>query len=112
MYLGSLPAVSNKATYEQSFQINDDDTGDLIDLTGAAITFEIRDAKTRRSMLIGTVGSGITVLGTGVFAVTFAADRMRGLDGADYDVGCTITLDGETTQFITGTLPVLDGIVT
>ena len=111
MYLGPLPAVSNKATYRQSFQVNDGITDALVDLAGAAIVFEIRDRDTRTTRLSATSGNGVALVGTGVFEVTFAADAMRALADREYEVGCTIATGGETAQFIIGTLPVLDGIV-
>lgn len=111
MYLGSLPAVSNKATYRQSFQVNDGLTDALVDLDEAAIVFEIRDRETRAIKLSATSGNGIAVMGAGVFEVTFPAGDMRALSDREYEVGCTIETGGDTAQFIIGTLPVLDGIV-
>lgn len=41
MYQGSLPATSNREDFEAIFQLVDEDTGDLIDLTSASIEFDI-----------------------------------------------------------------------
>ena len=42
MYIGSLPVASNRATYNQDFQLYDDEDDQGIDLTGAVIALEIR----------------------------------------------------------------------
>jgi len=112
MYVGAFPAVSNRATFRQSFQVNDGETGDLIDLSQAAITFEIRERRNKRSALGATVAGGaIAVTGAGTFDVTFTAAQMRSLGAGEYDVGCVIGIGGDEEQFIIGSLPVLDGVV-
>jgi hypothetical protein len=110
MYVGSLRAVSNRATYREQFQVNDADTDALIDLAGASIAFEVLERDTGCLKLCAAIGSGISVLSTGVFEVTFTATQMQGLCSGDYDVRCRVTgADGDTDQLIIGTLPVLDG---
>ena len=108
MYLGTLPAVTNRATYKEQIEVSDVDTGELIDLTEATITFEIRDPLSRETRLAATLAGGIAVISTGIFEVTFTAAQMRGLAAATYDVGCVVTRDDDE-QLIAGTLPVLDG---
>ena len=112
MYVGAFPAVSNRATFRQSFQVNDGETGELVDLSQAAITFEIRERRNRRSALSASVvGGAIAVTGAGTFEVTFTAAQMRSLGAGEYDVGCVIGIGGDEEQFIIGSLPVLDGVV-
>lgn len=111
MYVGSLPAASNRATYIQSFQVNDSETDDLVDLSAAAITYSIRDKRSKTVTLSATVGDGVTVTATGVFEVEFTDTEMRTLCDQEYEVGCTIEIDDEVSQYIIGTLPILDGIV-
>lgn len=41
MYQGSLPATSNREDFEVIFQLVDEDTGDLIDLSAATIVAQI-----------------------------------------------------------------------
>ena len=38
MYQGSLPATSNREDFEAIYQLVDEDTGDLIDLSAATMT--------------------------------------------------------------------------
>jgi predicted NUDIX family NTP pyrophosphohydrolase len=114
MYTGSLPAVSNKATYTQSFQVNDSETGALVDLSAATIVFAVRGKNGGSVVLTATNSDGIDMADAadGVFEVEFTDTQMRTLCDREYDVGCTIEISDNVTQYIIGTLPVLDGIVT
>jgi hypothetical protein len=113
MYLGSLPVASNRATYNQDFQLYDEDD-EGIDLTGATITLEIRKPGCSSAELTATTTNGkivVTDTDEGQFELTFTASDMRNLDPMTYECGITITQNGETIQYFIGTLPVLDGIV-
>lgn len=113
MYLGTLAPASNRAGFSRTFEVIDDDTGDLIDLSDCEIAFEARDPVSRTTVLSASVGSGVTVEDTGVFNVAFTAAQMRALCSKTYEVGCTISnADSEPQQIIIGSLPILDGIVT
>ena len=101
-----ISPVTNAETYEESWSALDED-GDEIDLTGATITFNVQD-KCGVSVLSANTDSGITI-STTVFTVRIEAETMGGLDPKDYNVGCTILLNGDTTQFFRGTFTVLDG---
>ena len=113
MYSGALPPASNRGAYSQQFQLFDDETDDGIDLSGARVVLEIRKAGRASVALSATMGNGRIALSgeTGVFELQIAAEDMRALEPFTYEVGMTITQDGETTQHFIGTLPVLDGIV-
>lgn len=113
MYHGTIPPASNRAGFSRMFEIEDDETGDPVDLSDCEIVFAIRDPKSRSVMLTGSVGNGVTVTDTGVFQVVFTATQMRALCAQTYEIGCTVSNDdSEPQQLIIGTLPVLDGIVT
>ena len=113
MYMGALPAASNRGVYTQDFQLFDDETEDGIDLTGAVITLEVRKPDCASTSLSATNGSGIEITDSdeGRFELTFSASQMRNLDPRTYQCGITITQNGETVQYFIGSLPVLDGIV-
>jgi hypothetical protein len=112
MYVGSLQPASNQADYELTVEAVDDDTGEDIDLAGASIVFELRDRDSGQTRLSATTGNGkVSILDTGVFRASFARPDMQGLRANLYDVGCILTVNGATRQFIIGTLPVLDGVV-
>jgi hypothetical protein len=112
MYVGSLQAASTRQSWTQTFEVEDEDTGDDLDLAGASIVFEIRDPRSLLTVLSATTTNGkITIVDTGVFQVTFAASDMQSLRPQTYDVGCTVTANGATLQYIIGTIPILDGIV-
>lgn len=114
MYIGTLPVVSNRATFEQAFQAIDADDGSAFDLTGAMITYEIRDPSSCSSILTATNSDGVNVddADDGIFTVTFTATQMQPLDAKEYEVGCIITVADFTTQYIAARQPVIDGIVT
>lgn len=113
MFTGQLPPVSNKATWVGSFELRDADTDDLIDISNASqITVEVRDPQSRSAVLSGSLTGGeVTRPDTGIFDWTFSATQMRALCAKTYEVGATLTQNGETVQLIIGTLPVIDGIV-
>lgn len=104
-----LSPVTNAETYEESWSAIDEN-GDEVDLTGATITFNVQD-KCGSSVLSASTNDGITI-NTTVFTVRFEVSSLTGVDPKDYNVGCTILLDGDTTQFFRGTFTVLDGYMT
>jgi hypothetical protein len=121
MYTGTLEAVSNRQDWQFIRQLIDDDTGDPVDLTGASIVFEIREQPDDQqynvpawpgATLSATTENGkITIIDTGAFQVWFTPSDMQSLRAGYYDVGCTITANGLTTQLMAAELPVVDGIV-
>jgi hypothetical protein len=93
MHTGTLPAASNRATYRETFEVFDDDTDTLFDLTDCTIVFEVRARGDGSPVLSASTDDGnVTIQGTGVFDVLFSRD--------------------ETSQFIAAHLPVIDGVVT
>jgi hypothetical protein len=113
MFQGTLSPVATQEDWKLIVEIDDEDTGEPLDLTGATIVFEARDPKSRGIILSATTGNGkISILDTGVFQVLFARFEMQGLAAQNYEVGCVLTINGETKQYIIGTVPILDGVVT
>lgn len=113
MYLGSLPPVSNKAGWNFVREVVDADTDEDIDLSTCSIVFEVCDDSGQAVLSATTSNGKVTLLVTGVFQVSFTRDEMTRLGPGTYDVGCTVAQSGnEPQQFIIGTLPVLNGVVT
>ena len=117
MYTGSLGAVSNRETWSFSMTLRDDDTGILVDLTGASLVIAVRDQQSSQPTLNGSTSDGKIVIGSpatnGTFTVTFPVTDMANLVGDNhYDVGLVVTLAGGTAhQIIKATLAVIDGVV-
>lgn len=114
MYLGSLPTASNRARYVLALTVIDENTGEAVDLTGYDVTFAIRDPCDDTPLITLTVDNGIDddEFDDGIIELTFTSTQMRTLDAKQYEVGCTITADGEDAdQFIIGTIAVLDGVI-
>lgn len=111
MNIGALSPQSNRETFVRLFELTDADTGELLDLSDVDIVFEVANPVSGSAELSAEVGSGITVVSTGVFQVKFVRSDMINLDPQTYKVGCTISDDDETVQYFIGTLPVLDGVV-
>lgn len=114
MYIGSLPAASNRADYSQDFQLYDDEDDEGLTLAGAVITLEIRRPGCSSPEITATIANGnITVVDEdeGQFELTIPVASMRNLDPMTYECGITITQNDETTQFFAGHFSVIDGIV-
>lgn len=116
MYYGALTPASNRATWSESYELTDSETGDGVDLTSVTeIVVEIVDPDTGASALSATkTGGGVVVVGSatdGVFQWRFESTSMRALEAKQYEVGCTISQDGDDVQLIIGTLSILDGVV-
>ena len=113
MYIGNLSPASNRATWSESYELTDSETGDLINLSNVdEITLEVRDPSSKSVVLSLTkTASEITIVDTGVFQWRAEASDMRGLSAKTYEVGCVIEQDDDEVQLLIGYLPVLDGIV-
>jgi hypothetical protein len=113
MISGALPPVSNRETLNLQIELYDDEANDLIDVAAASeAVIAVASAGCRSPVLTARLSAGqIAQTETGVIECTFSADQMSGLCAGTYDIGGTLTKDGETVQFMIGTLPVYDGIV-
>ena len=113
MYQGSLPQVSNRETWRLQIAITDEESEAAIDLSSATFVFEVRDPIGGSVVLSTTTAEGgISVVDDGVIEVVFSSALMNALLPQAYQVGCTMTLNGDTRQIIVGEVPVFDGIVT
>lgn len=106
--------VSNKETWVEAVQFFDQETSETLDLEGNvdAVTIAIREQGTKSQVLSGTLADEtVEILPDGVIQWEFSDDQMGSLCNRTYDIGATLEKDGQTVQFILGTLPVLDGVV-
>lgn len=111
MFTGSLEPVSNRATWREQCRVWDTDTGAPMDISGATeIVVEVGE-DCRRPVLTAKLSSGTVTLidDSTAFEFVFQVDQMRGLCAGTYEVGITITIDGDTESLVIGTLPVMDG---
>jgi hypothetical protein len=99
-----LSPISNRETYSESFQAIDSE-GEAIDLTDATIVCEMREPNDS-----GTTALTV-VIDEDLFTISLTVDQTRALNVGEYEIGCTIEIDDEVTQFFVGTLPVIDGII-
>lgn len=117
MLTGPLPPISNLATWRDTAELRDAETGELIDLETdiEEITVTIRDPRSESDELAATLsGDAITVLGVGVFEFVFTAEEMSNLDPKTYEIGCLVKFTdasgGDTEQVILGTISVIRGL--
>jgi hypothetical protein len=103
--------VSNREHWINMSEVRDQDDA-LVDLSTAVIKVSLRERQSKRTLLHAEVGTGIVIEGLGVFSHTFTDQQMRILDASfQYEVGCTIELNGVVQQFYIGAIPIIDGIV-
>jgi hypothetical protein len=114
--------ISNRQDWIEQVEVFDE-FNNLVDLTGADIVLALADKRpssawntsassTTPLMLARTADGTIIIQGLGVFQFTFPVSLMRSLCASkQYEVGCTIQINGVIQQFFTGTVAVLDGIV-
>ena len=98
----------NNADWNMQLQVNDADTGALMDFTGAAIEIAVKDVSNCQKLL-GTVENGkITLPSTGIIEWLFPASDMMALCAGQYKMGGVYQLNGETIGLFTGELSVID----
>ena len=122
MISGSLAPVTNREDLELQVELFDEEAGELFDIsTATEVVIEVVPRNTASSRDYGYRGQGalsatlssgqVTIAELGVVECVFLEAQMRGLCTGTYDIGGTITKDGRTAQFLLGTLPILDGVV-
>jgi len=127
MYFGQLETQSNRADWEEVFTLVDEETGDLIDITGCRITMTVRKLNRNPNaalhqgyyghidpgMIImqGSTDTGeITILELGTFQWLFTQERMNQFGQGEYDIGVRIMQNGTTVQLIICTVNIVEGI--
>jgi hypothetical protein len=113
MITGFLPPTSNRETWQLIFEITDPDTNTAPDLTGATATLGLRPDEQSLCVLTGSTSDGHLTIDVvaGTLTILFPDTEMKDLTPGEYDLGISITVDGQTHQFFAGTLPVIDGVI-
>lgn len=109
MYGGSLGQISNRATWQNGFEIIDAETDDLMDLTGASITMKVAREPGQSVVLTGSTGGGeLTIPALGQVDFRFEASQMTNLCPGTYSASVLIERSGDTDQLFLGTVAVLE----
>lgn len=111
MLIATLPPVSNRADWIEALEFVDDDTGELIDLTGCTIVITVKDEDGCLALNASTADGSVVFISTGVVQYTFPRSAVAGLRPDAYQIGATVERDGETQQILIGQVPVVDGVV-
>lgn len=114
MYVGTLPAVSNRADWIDCVELRDTEEAspdDLIDLTGCTIILALLDEDMVQRGTASTDDGNVNIVDTGVFEFTFPRSTMTTLVAGIHQLGCTIERDDETVQILIGSYNVVNGLV-
>jgi hypothetical protein len=103
----SSTETSNR-DWSYQFEVIDDETGDLVDLTGAVIAIEISDADGRETISATTENGKISIVSTGVFTMDIPYSETNICAGT-YSIGGYYQLNGETLDLIDGSIAVRTG---
>ena len=121
MYQGTLPAVTNRADWEETVLLFVSETGEPFDATGASVVVQLsRCPPDRRGWdygfydtsgwaLSATTENGRAVAGPEGFTFHFSRADMSSVCPGTYVIGATLERDDFTTQILLGTVPVLGG---
>jgi hypothetical protein len=112
IYRGHLGEISNKANWTSPvMQLEDADTGDLIDLSGASeIYFEIKDPTTKCVLVEATVANGkIEEVDDNSFRVNLTPSDLRNLCGGQYLANISYTDDDAKRDPVIATITVIEG---
>lgn len=115
MITGTLPPVSNKASWNERIEFYDDETGDLLSLSEAyEIEATIRNQQCETEVIKLTKSSGRIVVSEDSLSAEFTVTRseMASLQPKTYEVGIRIIYSDDTDeqQIFLGYLPVLNGL--
>lgn len=100
---------TNSADWTVRFQANDNETGDLLDFTDAAISVAVKD-RDGCGVLSASIGSGVTIISAGIFEIKFTEAQMATLCEGSYKIGAVYSLNGAVNQLFRGTLGIVDGV--
>src|SRR3569832_1824759 len=119
-----FPAVTNRESWTYLLQLNDEDTGEAIDLTDYTFVCEVRCLGARSNYDTGyspnydygsvvsgpTITVATTIVGTGEVQLDITEAQLRSLSPATYSIAMTASNEVETTrQIFLGHLPVKNG---
>lgn len=115
MYTGQVDAISNQATWaSETYELVDEDDGTTTDLTDPLLTVDIvvtirGDSERSPVLATASIANGkVTIPGPG-FQWRFEVSDLTDLSLGTYRLGVKLTIDGFVSDFIIGTVAVLDG---
>lgn len=113
MQIITLPPVSNRATWTETYQPLDSSTSEPLNLDIDDIILEVEDPDTRSAVLSLSLNSGVIVLadddGDDYLQWSLTYSQMETLCSKTYKLRLILEEDGGRVQAIIGRLPVLDG---
>jgi len=101
-------AVSNR-DWKAHVECTDEDTGDLIDFTGAFIAMAVEDSNQCQKILATTDNGKISIISLGIFELSIPYSEMTMPPGS-YDIGGYYQVNGEVVDILEGTMSVRRGI--
>jgi len=101
-------AETSNRDWNYQFEVDDEDTGDPIDLTGAFIAVEITDAEGCHKIYASTDNGLISIVSTGVFTLTIPYSQTN-LCAGTYNIGGYYQLNGDTLDLLEGSIAVRTG---
>lgn len=110
MYTGQAAVFSNREDWKfVPYSVEDDDTGELVDLTSTDIVAEVSD-QSGCMLLTGSTDDGkITLVESDTFQILFPRVSVTSICPGTYNVGVTVENAGMTISLIIGTIAVLNG---
>jgi hypothetical protein len=109
----TLPPVSNREDWDETFQLFDPDTGDVQDLsTVTALELIVWDPDTRESKITLALDSGLTIpsAANGIITLHVGESTMTALTAKNYAFRLGMTIAGAIKDIILpGILPIEDG---
>lgn len=117
MLTGTLPKISNQATWSDNLEFYDDASGQAWFTQSDAsthpdeVTFNLRDDDVCKTVLSGSLSGGdLVITGDGIIQFTFANTKMQSVCPKTYTVGVLYTKNGVVSQVILGRVPVIRGL--
>lgn len=111
MLIATLPPVSNRADWIDVAEFTDEQTGELVKIDDCRIVMTLRDENDCQATSATTDDGTVQFISIGVAQFTFSRAVMSSLQPGAYQVGATISRDDQTTQYLIGTVPIVDGVV-
>jgi len=103
--------ITNRETWLDRVEIRDEN-GAVIDLSDADARLEVRTQPDGTTVLSARSGDGVlSTSADGIIEWQFPDAKIRALPPGLYSVGLVYTLNGITTQVLTGEIEVQDGVV-
>jgi hypothetical protein len=101
-------AETSNRDWNYQFEVDDEDTGEPIDLTGAFIAIAITDSDGCQKIYATTDNGMIAIVSIGVITLTIPYSKTD-LCAGTYEIGGYYQLNGDTPDLLGGTIAVRKG---